>query len=245
MNAVELLIVALAVVLGSLVKGTTGLGLPLTSVPVIAFFVGVQDAVIIMAVPTAVSNAMLVREHRKELRSAEGLLTFACLGSIGAIVGAWLLPRINDRLLLLLLALVLTCFLIWRFSSAKPRWSSNFQKWGKMPVAFTCGVAQGATGISGPLVAAWFQGLGVSRERFVVSNTAIFLFTGITQLITLTATQQWSNQRVVGAFLAAAVVAVALPFGIRIGRTINAARFDMAVSTIITVCTVSLLIRAF
>ncbi len=114
-----------------------------------------------------------------------------------------------------------------------------------MPVAFTCGVAQGATGISGPLVAAWFQGLGVSRERFVVSNTAIFLFTGITQLITLTATQQWSNQRVVGAFLAAAVVAVALPFGIRIGRTINAARFDMAVSTIITVCTVSLLIRAF
>ncbi len=245
MNAVELLIVALAVVLGSLVKGTTGLGLPLTSVPVIAFFVGVQDAVIIMAVPTAVSNAMLVREHRKELRSAEGLLTFACLGSIGAIVGAWLLPRINDRLLFLLLALVLACFLIWRLSSAKPRWSPNFQKWGKMPVAFTCGVAQGATGISGPLVAAWFQGLGVSRERFVVSNTAIFLFAGITQLITLTVTQQWSNQRVVGAFLAAAVVAVALPFGIRIGRRMNAARFDMAVSTIITVCTVSLLVRAF
>ena len=245
MNAFELLVVALAVILGSLVKGTTGLGLPLTSVPVIAFFVGVQDAVVIMAAPTAVSNAMLVREYRRELRSAEGLLMFAGLGSIGAITGAWLLPRINDQLLFLFLALLLTSFLIWRLSAAQPTWAPNFQKWGKIPVALTCGVAQGATGISGPLVAAWFQGLGVSRERFVVSNTAIFLFAGISQLITLTVTGQWSNQRIVGAFMAAAVVAVALPFGIRIGRTIDAARFNMAVSTIIAICTISLLIRAF
>ena len=245
MSVYELLIVAMAVVLGSLVKGTTGLGLPLTSVPVIAFFVGVQDAVVIMAAPTAVSNAMLVREYRSELRSAEGLIMFAGLGSVGAIGGAWLLPRINDQLLFLLLALVLTSFLVWKFSATEPRWSPNVQKWGKAPVAFTCGVAQGATGISGPLVAAWFQGLGVSRERFVVSNTAIFLLAGITQLVTLTATNQWSNQRVVGAILAAAVVTVALPFGIRIGRKIDAARFDMAVSTIITACTISLLIRAF
>jgi len=244
-NVYELLIVAVAVILGSLVKGTTGLGLPLTAVPVIAFFVGAQDAVIIMAAPTAVSNAMLVREHRRELRLAEGLILFAALGSIGAIAGAWLLPRINDRLLFLLLALVLTTFLAWKFSATEARWSPNIQKWGKMPVALTCGIAQGATGISGPLVAAWFQGLGVSRERFVVSNTAIFLLTGITQLVTLTATNQWSEQRVIGSILAALVVAIALPFGIKIGRKINAARFDLAVSAIITACTISLLIRAF
>ncbi len=245
MNIYELLIVAVAVILGSLVKGTTGLGLPLTAVPVIAFFVGVQDAVVIMAAPTAVSNAMLVREHRGELRFAEGLLMFAALGSFGAVVGAWLLPRINDQLLFLLLALVLTTFLVWKFSATEAKWSPNVQKWGKMPVAVTCGLAQGATGISGPLVAAWFQGLGVSRERFVVSNTAIFLLTGITQLVTLTVTSQWSNQRIVGSILAALVVALALPFGIRIGRKLNAARFDRAVTTIIVACTVSLLIRAF
>ena len=110
MNFLELLIVALAVILGSLVKGTTGLGLPLTAVPVIAFFVGVQDAVVIMAAPTAVSNAMLVREYRRELRFVRGLPSFAGLGAIGAVTGAWLLPRINDRLLFLLLALLLSGF---------------------------------------------------------------------------------------------------------------------------------------
>ena len=245
MNFLELLIVALAVILGSLVKGTTGLGVPLTAVPVIAFFVGVQDAVVIMAAPTAVSNAMLVREYRRELRFVRGLPSFAGLGAIGAVTGAWLLPRINDRLLFLLLALLLSGFLGWKFSSADPRWSPRIQKWGRIPVALTCGVAQGATGISGPLVAAWFQGLGVSRERFVVSNTAIFLLTGSVQLLTLSVTGQWSSQRFYGALLAAAVVIVVLPFGIRIGRTLNAARFDLAVSTVIVACTVSLVVRAF
>ena len=135
MNFLELLIVALAVILGSLIKGTTGFGLPLTAVPVIAFFVGVQDAVVIMAAPTAVSNAMLVREYRRELRFVQGLPSFVGLGAIGAVAGAWLLPRINDRLLFLLLALLLSSFLAWRFSSANPRWSPRVQKFGRIPVA--------------------------------------------------------------------------------------------------------------
>ncbi|MEC7427906.1 MAG: sulfite exporter TauE/SafE family protein [Actinomycetota bacterium] len=245
MSAFELLIVALAVILGSLVKGVTGLGLPLTAVPVIAFFVGVQDAVVIMAAPTAFSNALLVREYRGELRSVRGLPSFAMLGGVGAVLGASLLPRINDQVLFLLLASLLTCFLVWRFFSVEPRWSPGVQQWGWIPVAVTCGVAQGATGISGPLVAAWFQGLGVSRERFIISNTTIFLLTGVMQLITLTATDQWSNQRLLGSALAAAVVAFALPFGIRLGRRLEAERFHVAVSAVITVCTISLVFRAF
>ena len=119
MSGLEFLVVALAVILGSLVKGVTGLGLPLTAVPVIAFFVGVEDAVVIMAAPTAVSNAMLVREHRHELRSAEHLPLFAGLGAVGAVLGAWALPRINERALLMVLTLLLAAFLAWRFSSAK------------------------------------------------------------------------------------------------------------------------------
>ena len=245
MNGFELLVVGLAVVLGALVKGVTGLGLPLTAVPVIAFFVGVEDAVVIMAAPTAMSNAMLVREHRRELRFAEHLPLFAGLGAVGAVAGAWALPRINERILLLALSVLLGAFLAWRFSSASPRWSPNVQRWGRAPVALTCGVAQGAIGISGPLVAAWFQGLGVSRQRFVVSNTSIFLLTGLTQIATLSVTGQWSTQRLWGAALAAAVVATALPFGIVIGRRLDPERFEALVSAVIAVCTVSLLVRAF
>ena len=78
MNFLELLIVALAVILGSLVKGTTGLGLPLTAVPVIVF-VGVQDAVVIILRPRR-RVTQLVREYRQELRFVRGLPSFAGLG---------------------------------------------------------------------------------------------------------------------------------------------------------------------
>ena len=165
---------------------------------------------------------------------------------MGAVLGAWALPRINERALLMVLTLLLAAFLAWRFSSVSPRWSPTVQRWGRAPVALTCGVAQGATGISGPLVAAWFQGLGVSRERFVVSNTSIFLFTGLTQLVPrCRLTGQWSSQRLWGAALAASLVSMALPFGIRIGRRLDSERFETAVNIVISVCTISLLFRVF
>ena len=97
---------------------------------------------------------------------------------------------------------------------------------------------------SGPLVAAWFQGLGVPRERFVASNAAIFLLTGISQLATLTIIGQWSEFRIMAALFACLVVAIALPLGIRLGRRLNAERFDAAVTCVIMACTVSLLVRA-
>ena len=244
MSFEELLVIATAVILGSVVKGTTGLGLPLTAVPVMASFVGIQDAVVIMSAPTAVSNAMLVREYRSEFRDNLGLASFAALGAVGAIVGAWLLVRVEERILLLFLASALIAFLIWKFSAKEPRWSQRFQKVARTPVAVTCGVAQGAIGISGPLVAAWFQGLGVPRERFVASNAAIFLLTGISQLATLTIIGQWSEFRIMAALFACLIVAIALPLGIRLGRRLNAERFDAAVTCVIMACTVSLLVRA-
>ena len=78
----------------------------------IAFFAGVENAVVIMAAPTAMSNAVLVREHRRELRSAEHLPLFAGLGAVGAVAGAWALPRIDERLLLLSSALGLWSTLV-------------------------------------------------------------------------------------------------------------------------------------
>ena len=97
--------------------------------------------------------------------------------------------------------------------------------------------------ISGPLLR---HGFGLAFHANVSwSNTAIFLLTGSVQLLTLSVTGQWSSQRFYGALLAAAVVIFVLPFGIRIGRTLNAARFDLAVSTVIVACTVSLVVRAF
>ena len=75
MNGSEYLIVAVAVTAGAAVKGMTGLGLPLIAVPVITIFVGIEEAVLVMAFPTALSNAALVYEHRLA-KKPENLMSF-------------------------------------------------------------------------------------------------------------------------------------------------------------------------
>jgi hypothetical protein len=52
--------VVVAVALGAFVKGTTGAGLPLIAIPVLATFVGPEEAVVVMTIPTF-SNLMMIR----------------------------------------------------------------------------------------------------------------------------------------------------------------------------------------
>ena len=52
----ELLIIAVALGVGGATKGLTGLGLPMVAVPVMAGFLGVERAVLIMILPVLVLN---------------------------------------------------------------------------------------------------------------------------------------------------------------------------------------------
>ena len=62
----ELLIMFVALALGGLFKGMTGLGLPLITIPVMATFLGVERAVLIMLIPSSSLNAYQVWMHRSE-----------------------------------------------------------------------------------------------------------------------------------------------------------------------------------
>ena len=124
MNGSEYLIVAVAVTAGAAVKGMTGLGLPLIAVPVITIFVGIEEAVLVMAFPTALSNAALVYEHRLA-KKPENLMSFIIVGCGGAAAGAWALSKIDERWLLLFLAVLLLCYLSRRFISKKAIFGSD------------------------------------------------------------------------------------------------------------------------
>ena len=50
------ILVVLIVAFAAVVKGGLGIGFPLIATPVVATLVGVRSAVVIMAIPTLVSN---------------------------------------------------------------------------------------------------------------------------------------------------------------------------------------------
>ena len=53
------LVIVLALVAGGLTKGLTGLGLPGIAVPIMAIFLGVETAVMVMVLPTLATNLWL------------------------------------------------------------------------------------------------------------------------------------------------------------------------------------------
>ncbi len=64
--SIWLIVAVLSVIsMGALLKGMTGLGLPLFAVPAIATLTSVEEAVVLMIIPGLGSNIWLVVNHRQ------------------------------------------------------------------------------------------------------------------------------------------------------------------------------------
>ena len=244
MSGADLLVVFGAVALGSMVKGITGIGLPLTAVPIMSLVIGVEDAVVVIALPNLASNVALCATNREARSEVEGLWTFVIVGGVTAIGGAWLLTSVDERWLMLALALVVSAFLGWRLASADPRWSPQVRRGARVPVAAAAGLGQGAIGISGPIVAPWYQGHGYRREAFVYANSFVFMATGVAQIIGLTANDAWTDDRWSGIAVATLSVASIQPLGVRVGRRLDQRGFKRAVTLVLCAAVVSLVVRA-
>ncbi len=61
-------IIGVSLAIGGLSKGLTGLGLPAFAIPVMAMFIGVERAVVMLVIPSIVLNGQLVWSHRDCVR---------------------------------------------------------------------------------------------------------------------------------------------------------------------------------
>jgi uncharacterized membrane protein YfcA len=114
----EVVVIVAAIGVGAFVKGATGGGLPLLAIPVMAVFIGVERAVVVMAVPGVVSNGWLVWTHRETARQTRDLpvLLAACI--VGTAVGTVLLEWLPGRVLSATLAAMIITYIV--VSTARP-----------------------------------------------------------------------------------------------------------------------------
>ena len=107
--------VLMAISIGALFKGMTGLGLPLFAVPAIAMITSVEEAVVLMIIPGLGANIWLVTNHRRFVELLKQHIPFLIAGFIGGILGTVLLVLVEDRWLKLMLAAWLALYLIQYF----------------------------------------------------------------------------------------------------------------------------------
>jgi uncharacterized protein len=244
-GTLDLVVIVAAIAVGAFIKGATGGGLPQLAIPVMAVFLGVEHAVVVMAIPGVVANGLLVWSHRAEAPRTRHLPAMVGAGIVGAVVGTVLLDSLDGRVLSGALAVVIVGYIV--LSVLKPGFTlpAGVTRVGSAPVGLVAGGLQGATGISGPLLTTWLHGFGLPPRAYVFALSSLFfVFAGV-QAITLAGVGLYTPARLLQSLLALVPILLALPLGVRAARTLSARTFQRVVLVLLAASVVSLVHDTF
>lgn len=237
-----LLAFMLCVSIGAVVKGITGFGLPLLTVPALASFTNVEEAVVLIVLPVIAANLWLVGTHRKWsiLRPHYG---FLLLGLTGCVLGTWLLSTVDDHWLKLALATWLGFYLLQLFSRRSyDRYFSAHGHASRSLLGFAAGTIQGATGVSASIVAPYFHANGLVRETYVFATAFTFLLFSGVQIATMSRLDLLTPERLM---IGLALIVPTLLFtqlGIRLSRRVSEKVFHQILVTLFVAMELKLVI---
>lgn len=224
--AVELTIILVAIGLGSFVKGVTGSGLPQVAIPVMAVFLGVERAVVLMALPGVVANGWLLWRYRSHLRTTRDLPVLLATGIVGAILGTVGLRALDAAVLSLVLAGSVGLYLALVLSRVEIDLPPGVTRVTSPAVGFVAGALQGATGMSAPLLTTYFHALRLHKYVYIVSLVTLFQVFALTQMITLFRIGLYTDTRFLESVIALVPVMLVVPLGARLTDRLSGRGFD-------------------
>jgi len=230
-----------AIGIGALAKGITGVGLPILAVPVLASFTSVEEAVVLMVLPSIAANGWLVVTHRKwaVLREHRGFLLF---GLAGGILGTWLLSILDEHWRKLILAIWLGVYLLQYFSKQSyDRYFSGRGNLGSL-LGVAAGTIQGASGISAPIVAPYFHANGLVRETYAFATASTFLLFSFAQIAAMSRLELLTTERLMIGLIAVVPTLLFTHLGIRWSRSISEKTFHNILLTLFVAMELKLVI---
>lgn len=163
-------------IIGGIVKGTLGVGLPLVVVPMLSLLVPAPQAMGLLVTPVLSSNLWQALEGG---RFGFTLRRFASL--IGAqFIATILTIRFTQGLSLktlnALIALIVVSAVVLMLLRPRGEISPRLQAWTHPLIGVVAGVMGGISSLTGPIIIAYLVALRLKREEFIGSISVIYLF---------------------------------------------------------------------
>jgi uncharacterized membrane protein YfcA len=241
----ELVLILAAMSFAFLVKGIAGFGGPLLAIPILAPSLGVEHAVVAVALGNVVSNLMMVWEYRVGWNDTRQILVrLLAAGAAGTVLGTWLLTRLDNRPLALSVAAMVIAYVL--ISIRKPDFRIEPAQGLRLawPVGAVGGLVHGATANSGPVFGTFVHSLGLARSSFVFAVTIPFLVFGSIQVATLFGLGAFEGDRLSQSLLAILPVLVVIPLGTRIARRLDQRTFGRIVLGLLVVAAARMVLTA-
>ena len=245
MTPVEITVVLVAAVFASVVKTMLGSGYPIILIPVIALFSTVETAAVIVALANVVLNLILVVELWHRRHDTMFLGRFVAASVVGAALGTLILPIAPDRALRLVLVAVIVLFILNRIRQVDVTVAPATARRFSPVVGGVAGLFQGATGVSGPIVAPWHLTLGLDRDSFVYSVGVIYGLSSASQLALIVGQGLYDLERFLIGVVLIPIALVFAPVGSRLRGRLDLAVFERLVIVLLVVSAVSLVVRSF
>ena len=162
-------------VLGGIVKGTLGVGLPLVVVPLLALVIPATQAIVLVMASVLASNCWQAFEGGV---SVEGLKRFAplivglALATLATVPMTLALPEQALRMLLAAVVLLAVALMALPLRLAVP---PRQERWWSAVIGLLSGVMGGVSSLTGPVIITYLMSLRLPREVFVGTISLIYL----------------------------------------------------------------------
>ena len=223
-----LIIIAILVAfsLGGILKGATGAGAPIITIPVIAAFYDVRIAVIIMVIPNLLTNIGQLYQFRKTILPNFFTLSFAIGGGIGAFLGTILLVNLSIKILTLSVAFIVIVYILLKL--LVPSWKLTYEKAKKLVFLMGSlgGILQGTAGLSAPISITFLNSMKLERNQFIPTISVYFGVMSIFQMPTLYYYNFLNLEIILVSCISTLVLLSFMPIGSWIAKSVSKESFD-------------------
>ena len=225
-DPVIIVAIFIAFALGGILKGATGAGAPIVTIPVMAAFYDVRIAVIIMVIPNLLTNIGQLYQFRKTILPRFFTISFALGGGIGAFLGTILLVNLPIKILTLSVASIVIIYILLKL--IVPSWKLNYIKAKKLVFLMGAagGILQGSAGLSAPISITFLNSMKLERNQFIPTISVYFGVMSIFQMPTLYYYDFLNLETIIMSCISTIVLMAFMPFGSWIAKSVSKDSFD-------------------
>jgi len=175
LTTADILILAVAFILGGFIKGIVGLGLPMIAVPLISMVFDPRTAIAAMILPIMGSNFIQAKSggDMREITLRFRWLLIPMV--IGSIFGAAVITAVKLDYAAVILGGLVSTFAVTTLAGWQPRLPTGVDRTLRPIVGLVSGVIGGMSSFFAPTVAPYLFSLGLDKNTFIRAMGVTFL----------------------------------------------------------------------
>lgn len=232
LDAFALSAIVVALVLGGVVKGVTGIGVPLVAMPILVHFMPVKAAVLLLSMPIILGNIPQAIEGGEILPTARRIAAPLVGTVIGNVLGVSVLVALEPHHAQFASGVVLVIAAVLLLASPRLTLTPGLVKPVGFALGFLAALMESIASVPGPLLAMFLIASGATGRAFT-KQIAIILVVSIVTLITTFTSGAHASGADLAISAAASLPAIA---GMMIARPLRDSLHPLAFRAVVLIC---------